>query len=154
MLSEEELTQICRKYAIPCPFCETENEYHRLKRDMARAAKMEGDGHPLTYKWKTPGFDSVDPLQFFMGACGSCGFTGELDDADYRRAGKAPDLFRRDFGEAAIQAYNAAGFDGVMRPDHVPVLAGESGEAGYTMLGRLFAVGYMRGLIEAAGKPG
>ena len=55
---------------------------------------------------------------------------------------------------AAIQAYRDAGFDGVMRPDHVPVLAGESGEAGYTMMGRLFAVGYMRGLIEAAGKPG
>jgi mannonate dehydratase len=55
---------------------------------------------------------------------------------------------------AAIQAYAAAGFEGVMRPDHVPVLAGESGEAGYTMMGRLFAVGYMRGLIEAAAKSG
>lgn len=51
---------------------------------------------------------------------------------------------------AAVQAYHESGFAGVMRPDHVPVLAGESGEAGYTMLGRLFAVGYMRGLIEAA----
>lgn len=52
----------------------------------------------------------------------------------------------------AIRAYGEVGFDGVMRPDHVPVLAGETGEAGYTMMGRLFAVGYMRGLIEAAGK--
>ena len=41
-----------------------------------------------------------------------------------------------------------------MRPDHVPVLVGEEGESGYTMLGRLFAVGYMRGLIEAAEKVG
>lgn len=53
---------------------------------------------------------------------------------------------------AAMQAYQAVGFDGVMRPDHVPVLAGETGEAGYTMLGRLFAVGYMRGLIEESAK--
>ncbi len=52
----------------------------------------------------------------------------------------------------AIRAYGDVGFDGVMRPDHVPVLAGETGEAGYTMMGRLFAVGYMRGLIEAAEK--
>jgi mannonate dehydratase len=52
----------------------------------------------------------------------------------------------------AMRAYHQVGFDGVMRPDHVPVLAGESGEAGYTMQGRLFAVGYMRGLIEAVGK--
>ena len=53
---------------------------------------------------------------------------------------------------AAMRAYRAVGFAGVMRPDHVPVLAGESGESGYTMQGRLFAVGYMRGLIEAAEK--
>jgi len=52
----------------------------------------------------------------------------------------------------AMRAYQETGFDGVMRPDHVPVLAGESGEAGYTMMGRLFAVGYMRGLMEAAAK--
>lgn len=54
----------------------------------------------------------------------------------------------------AMRAYAEVGFDGVMRPDHVPVLAGESGEAGYTMMGRLFAVGYMRGLIEAVHKTG
>ncbi|MBT4099206.1 MAG: GGDEF domain-containing protein [Gemmatimonadetes bacterium] len=105
MLSDEELVQICRKYTIPCPVCGAENEYHRLKRDMAQAAKIEGDGHPLSYKWKAVGFDSVDPLKFFMGACSTCGFTGELDDADYRQAGKSPDLYRRDFGEPAIQAY-------------------------------------------------
>ena len=36
-----------------------------------------------------------------------------------------------------------------MRPDHVPQLEGEDdGEPGYTMLGRLFAFGYIRGLIH------
>ena len=51
---------------------------------------------------------------------------------------------------AAISAYRSIGFDGPMRPDHVPTLEGESTDnAGYTMLGRLFAVGYMKGLIEA-----
>jgi len=72
---------------------------------MARAAETEGDGHPLSYTWGAKGFDSVDPLQFFMAACSNCGFTGELDDADYRQAGKAPDLYLRDFGEPALQAY-------------------------------------------------
>jgi len=51
---------------------------------------------------------------------------------------------------AAIQAYRAIGFSGPMRPDHVPVFAGEQGEPGYTMLGRLFAYGYLRGLMQAA----
>jgi len=53
---------------------------------------------------------------------------------------------------AAMCAYRDSGFDGVMRPDHVPALVGEEGEGGYTMQGRLFAVGYMRGLMEAAEK--
>lgn len=52
---------------------------------------------------------------------------------------------------AAMCAYRDIGFDGPMRPDHVPQLAGEEeGEPGYTMLGRLFAFGYMRGLMQAA----
>lgn len=50
----------------------------------------------------------------------------------------------------AMRTYREIGFEGPMRPDHVPQLAGEEdGEPGYTMLGRLFAVGYMRGLIQA-----
>jgi mannonate dehydratase len=38
-----------------------------------------------------------------------------------------------------------------MRPDHVPTMAGEDNSTpGYHTKGRLFAVGYMRGLLEAA----
>lgn len=51
---------------------------------------------------------------------------------------------------AAMRAYREISFDGPMRPDHVPQLVGEdAGEPGYTMLGRLFAYGYMRGLMHA-----
>lgn len=51
---------------------------------------------------------------------------------------------------ACFQAYKEIGFDGVMRPDHVPSLYGEENEdAGYATLGRLFAVGYLRGLQHA-----
>jgi mannonate dehydratase len=50
----------------------------------------------------------------------------------------------------AMRAYRDIGFSGPMRPDHVPQLYGEDeGEPGYTMLGRLFAYGYMRGLMHA-----
>jgi mannonate dehydratase len=51
---------------------------------------------------------------------------------------------------AAMRAYREIGFEGVIRPDHVPLLDGvDRGEAdeGYTMLGRLHAVGYMQGLM-------
>ena len=51
---------------------------------------------------------------------------------------------------AAMRAYRDIGFTGPMRPDHVPQLFGEDdGEPGYTMLGRLFAFGYIRGLMHA-----
>lgn len=50
---------------------------------------------------------------------------------------------------AAIRAYEAVGFDGPIRPDHVPTMADEDNDApGYHDKGRLFAVGYMRGLLD------
>ena len=37
-----------------------------------------------------------------------------------------------------------------IRPDHAPVLSGEANEhPGYEPLGRLYALGYMRGLMES-----
>lgn len=52
---------------------------------------------------------------------------------------------------AAIRALREIGFNGPIRPDHVPQLEGEDeGEPGYTMLGRLFAYGYIRGLLHAS----
>jgi mannonate dehydratase len=51
---------------------------------------------------------------------------------------------------AVIKAYRDIGYEGPARPDHVPTMAGESNETpGYHSLGRLFAVGYMRGLLDA-----
>ncbi|MHB1294548.1 MAG: mannonate dehydratase [Anaerolineae bacterium] len=54
---------------------------------------------------------------------------------------------------AAMRAYYAAGLDVPIRPDHMPTMEGDnSGQPGYTTFGRLFAVGYMRGLMEAIEK--
>ena len=103
MLTEQELAQICRAYEIACPICGTSATHFRLKRDMARPAKTEGDGHPIAWKWGKPGFDSVDPKQFFMGACGKCGFAGELEDADFRNAGKDAETFKRSLLESGVQ---------------------------------------------------
>ena len=55
---------------------------------------------------------------------------------------------------AAMRAYRQIGYSGPIRPDHVPQLIGEDeGEPGYTMLGRLFAYGYIRGLMHATTTP-
>ena len=54
---------------------------------------------------------------------------------------------------ACLEAYRDIGFNGVLRPDHVPTMEGDSNErAGYSSLGRLFAIGYIKGLRESVYK--
>ena len=51
---------------------------------------------------------------------------------------------------ACMKAYRDVGFNGVMRPDHVPTVEGDSNaNAGYSSFGRLYAIGYIRGLRQA-----
>ena len=51
---------------------------------------------------------------------------------------------------ACMKAYRDIGFSGVLRPDHVPTVEGDSNaNAGYSSFGRLYAIGYIRGLREA-----
>ena len=51
---------------------------------------------------------------------------------------------------ACMRAYREIGFDGVLRPDHVPTVEGDSNDRpGYSSFGRLYAVGYIRGLRDA-----
>ncbi|MCX6067256.1 MAG: mannonate dehydratase [Chloroflexi bacterium] len=51
---------------------------------------------------------------------------------------------------ACMRAYRDINFDGVLRPDHVPTVEGDSNEnAGYSSFGRLYAIGYIRGLHQA-----
>lgn len=51
--------------------------------------------------------------------------------------------------KACIEAYREVGFDGVVRTDHAPIMAGEGGDnPAYEMLGHIFATGYLKGLLE------
>lgn len=51
---------------------------------------------------------------------------------------------------AFLAACRDAGIDGLIRPDHTPTMAGEdNANPGYEMQGNLFAVGYMKGLMDA-----
>jgi mannonate dehydratase len=51
---------------------------------------------------------------------------------------------------ACMQAYRDIGFEGVLRPDHVPTMEGDSNDnPAYSAIGRLFAIGYIKGLREA-----
>ncbi len=49
-----------------------------------------------------------------------------------------------------MRLYNDLGIDVPIRVDHVPTLKGEDTEvAGYAAQGRMFAIGYLKGLLEA-----
>ncbi|MDX9980612.1 MAG: mannonate dehydratase [Lentisphaeria bacterium] len=51
---------------------------------------------------------------------------------------------------AMLKLYHEVGFTGPIRDDHVPTMHGERPDIpGYAMLGHLFAVGYLKGLLDA-----
>ena len=53
---------------------------------------------------------------------------------------------------AAVRAYARLGYQGPVRVDHVPTMAGEDNQTpGYATVGRLFAIGYLKGLLDATG---
>ena len=53
-----------------------------------------------------------------------------------------------------LRCYRDHGYRGPVRVDHVPTMAGEDNtRPGYASVGRLFAIGYLKGLLEGMGYP-
>jgi mannonate dehydratase len=53
-----------------------------------------------------------------------------------------------------LRIYHESGFAGPMRPDHAPTLDGEGNDRpGYAMGGKVLAIGYMKGAMDALGIP-
>ena len=85
------------------------------------------------------------------------GRQGKIFFVHFRDVRGTPEKFVETFHDdgktdmlACMQAYREIGFDGVCRPDHVPTMEGDSNDhPSYSNLGRLFAIGYIKGLHEA-----
>jgi mannonate dehydratase len=53
-----------------------------------------------------------------------------------------------------LRIYSEGGFAGPMRPDHAPTMEGEVNDRpGYAMMGKLFAIGYMKGAMDGMKLP-
>ncbi len=84
-------------------------------------------------------------------------FGGKISFIHFRDVRGVPEKFEETWHDAGktdmlacMRAYREIGFEGVLRPDHVPTVEGDSNEnAGYSAFGRLYAIGYIRGLREA-----
>ena len=51
---------------------------------------------------------------------------------------------------AMLDMYRRDGFDGIIRSDHVPTMAGEENDRpSYSMNGTLFGIGYIKGIMDA-----
>lgn len=57
-----------------------------------------------------------------------------------------------------FQHYHRLGFNGIIRPDHAPAMYGERQDSfsgglsvGYEIMGKIFAIGYFKGICESAG---
>jgi mannonate dehydratase len=85
------------------------------------------------------------------------GAQGKIFFVHFRDVRGTPEKFVETFHDdgqtdmlACMQAYKEIGYEGVLRPDHVPTMAGDANDnPAYSSLGRLFALGYIRGLREA-----
>jgi mannonate dehydratase len=52
-----------------------------------------------------------------------------------------------------FQLLNDLEMDVLVRPDHAPTMFGENNdEPGYAALGRIFAIGYFKGILKAISK--
>ena len=91
------------------------------------------------------------------GAIRNFGKQGKIFFAHFRDVRGTPEKFVETFHDegktdmlACMQAYRDIGFDGVLRPDHVPTMEGDSNDnPSYSSIGRLFAIGYIKGLRQA-----
>ncbi len=85
------------------------------------------------------------------------GKQGKIFFAHFRDVRGTPEKFVETFHDdgqtdmlACMQAYRDIGYEGVLRPDHVPTMEGDSNDSpAYSSIGRLFAIGYIKGLREA-----
>jgi len=117
--------------------------------------------HKITFcqaNFKLMGDDLLSPIHEF-------GSRGKIAFVHWRDVHGTAENFRETFHDngptnmaATLKAYHKIGFKGPIRLDHVPAMAGEDVEssgqhAGYGMLGRLFAMGYLKGMLEALDIP-
>lgn len=99
------------------------------------------------------GEDVIDSIRHF-------GTQNKIFFAHFRDLTGGPGHFREEFHHTgktdmytAMKTYYDIGFDGVIRPDHVPTMYLDTvGEQGYGTNGNLFATGYMMGLMKAIEK--
>jgi mannonate dehydratase len=114
-------------------------------------ALSDSPSHQLTFCQATYRAMGADPQALARRWAGRIAFVHFRDVA-----GDAED-FREVFHDegptdmaAMVRTYGEIGITGPIRVDHVPTLAGEDNDAhGYAALGRLFAIGYLKGLCQA-----
>ncbi len=89
------------------------------------------------------------------------GKQGKIFFVHFRDVRGTPERFVETFHDdgktdmlACMEAYRDVGFEGVCRPDHVPTMEGDTNDnPAYSNIGRLFAIGYLKGLREAVYRP-
>jgi mannonate dehydratase len=84
------------------------------------------------------------------------GKQGKIHFVHLRDVDGKPEHFRETFHDNGptnmpemLKLYQQIGFDGPLRSDHVPTMAGETNhQPGYGMSGNLFGIGYIKGMMD------
>ena len=140
-----------RSAAVADPGRRPHHAQHRELSAPARPGAQPGQRHHAV-----PGQLHADDDDL-PGVIREFGRQGKIFFVHFRDVRGTPERVRGDLARrrpdrllACMQAYRDIGFDGVLRPDHVPTVEGDSNaDAGYSSFGRLYAIGYIRGLQRA-----
>ncbi|MEA2031762.1 MAG: DUF2225 domain-containing protein [candidate division Zixibacteria bacterium] len=63
---------------VECPICKTINEFETLKMGAYVEEDRDTDFCPLEIKWRSPKYQSYNPLAFFVATCSNCYYSHEL----------------------------------------------------------------------------
>lgn len=116
-----------RPYEVTCPVCENKNTHDRLSWDAFRINAQEEDEHPKEVIWKDRAYSNTSPLQFFWGVCGTCFYTAEIDDKEFRTWEKEAEKYRAGFIEGVFDQHFAA----LQNPRSAPYLLGNDIDPDY-----------------------
>ena len=114
----------------------SKSPYHGLTFCQGTYTTMNEDVESLVYEWGT------QKKIFFIHIRDVIGTPAKFRETFHDNG--PTNMFRM------MKAYKAIGFEGPLRSDHVPTMAGETNDScGYEMKGSLFGIGYIKGLMDA-----
>jgi len=162
-----EIIPVCEKWDVRMSLHPDDPPIHQPLKGIARIINSP-QAYDRVFKFVDSAYNTLTFCQGNFAAMGvdipatvrHFGYEGKITFVHFRDIRGDKNRFEETFHDdgqtdmyRAMRAYYEVGFDGMARPDHVPTMIGEPNDRpSYAVLANLFAVGYIKGLMEAVEK--